>query len=501
MPLEKVGSGLVSVYALSDTEVVKKVKRHRVSAAVVREIAALTALSHPNVLRLVSCDLQRGELVLERAKEDCHNWHKRVGEIPDAELDCMMADLTAGLTYMHSCGIAHMDMKPQNVLRFDDGRFKIADFGLACTSFSHDPCAWTLDYRPPEILRYDIGDYPLPQNLWACESWALGMTFLTMWFPDPNCMLCSTNSNDNRRQLRKLNRVFGVFVDPTPVKTSNMHTSRSSGSRSCSGCSDCNGCGKPWSDESSQSSSGSSSSGSESDEEGPELKDLESDEEVLLANAPDTRSILERGGKRQFIARHWDFVVWYLQADPAKRKLIAEPGVSTLEDWPDVRATKRRWSTVSSWMFRCVCGSKNTLDPTVLLLALQVARYYIGVTQAVFTELMALACYSIASKYIAYDFEDWRAWRKLSDEKFSFKRLVQETRTVFNVCAGMLHCDFLPRAHLKGSADLKNYLLQQFLEPKFTSACQLVKRGNKNTQSLRAVIKLMKYVTVEFGTV
>lgn len=158
MPLEKLGSGLVSVYALSDTEVVKKVKRHRLSAAVVREIAALTALAHPNLLRLVSCDLSKGELVLERAKEDCHHWHKRVGEISEADLDTMMDQLTAGLAYMHSCGIAHMDMKPHNVLRFSGKRFKIADFGLSCSSFTHDPCAWTLDYRPPEILRYDIGN-------------------------------------------------------------------------------------------------------------------------------------------------------------------------------------------------------------------------------------------------------------------------------------------------------------------------------------------------------
>jgi hypothetical protein len=119
------------------------------------------------------------------------------------------------------------------------------------------------------------------------------------------------------------------------------------------------------------------------------------------------------------------------------------------------------------------------------------------VTQAVFTELLAVACYSVASKYIAYDFSEWKAWRKLSDEKFTFNRLVQETRAVFNVCAGMLHCDFLPHC---SSADLKSYLLQQFLEPKFMPAHELVRRANKDTQSLRSVIKLMKYMTVEFGS-
>jgi serine/threonine protein kinase len=437
--------------------------------------------------------LKKGELVLERAKEDCHRWHKRVGEIPEADLDSMMDQLTAGLAYMHSCGVAHMDMKPHNVLRFSGGHFKIADFGLSCSSFTHDPCAWTLDYRPPEVLRFDIGNYPLPTSVWACESWALGMTFLNLWFPDANCMLCSTHSSDNRRQLRKLNRVFGVHVDQNPAKNHKMETASSRGSQSCSGCSDCNG-GEAWSDESPRSSSSSSSSESSDDEE--EELELESDEEVLLANPPDTKSILERGGKRKFSAKHWDYVVWYLQADPARRKLIAEPGVSALAELPAVRATKRRWSTVSSWMFRCACGSRNHLDPTILLLALQCARYYIGVTQAVFTELLGLACYSVASKYIAYEFSAWKAWRKLSDETFTFKRLVQETRAVFSVCAGMLHCDFLPRCN---SMDLKSYLLQQFLEPKFTEPKVLVQRGNKDTQSLRGVLKLMKHVAVEFG--
>lgn len=60
-----------------------------------------------------------------------------------------------GLEYLHSVGIAHRDMKPENILIGEYGKCKIADFGLgnfftegqtlktACGS----PC-----YAPPEML-------------------------------------------------------------------------------------------------------------------------------------------------------------------------------------------------------------------------------------------------------------------------------------------------------------------------------------------------------------
>ena len=492
MSLQKLGKGLVSVYALNDQEVVKKVKRHRVSAAVVREIAALTALSHPNLIKLISCDLIRGELVLERAKEDCHKWHKRKGRISDKDLDVMMTQLTAGLSYMHRCGVAHLDIKPQNVLRFSGNIFKIADFGLSC-SMLYDPCAWTLDFRPPEVIRFDIGNYPKPDNIWACESWAFGMMFLTMWFPDPDCMLCSTSTNDDERQLRKLNRVFGVHIKG--VKAS-RRDKMSTSSGSCSGCSACDARDAYSSDdEASPSPSCSQSSSSSSSEDEEPDTDLESDEDELLMHPPDTKNILEKFGGRVFMPHHWDHVQRFLQVDPERRKLIGDPGFSVVLHFPAYRATKRRWTTVCTWMFECACGSNQTLDPTILLLALQCARYYIGETEAVFTEMLALACYSVASKYLKYDFKDWKKWRDACTEKFSFKRFVQETRDVLNTCAGMLHCEFLPRCdHL----NLNHYLIQQFLEPKFMSPRDLVKRGSANTNSLRSVNKLMKYVEIQF---
>ena len=59
-------------------------------------------------------------------------------------------DLCEGLSFMHSCSIAHRDIKPHNIMIDNKGRAKIIDFGL---SGDPQPQTGTLKWLAPEQLK------------------------------------------------------------------------------------------------------------------------------------------------------------------------------------------------------------------------------------------------------------------------------------------------------------------------------------------------------------
>lgn len=49
-------------------------------------------------------------------------------------------DFTDGFSYMYDKGIAHFDIKPQNILLGEDYRYKICDFGHSEKLESNETC-------------------------------------------------------------------------------------------------------------------------------------------------------------------------------------------------------------------------------------------------------------------------------------------------------------------------------------------------------------------------
>ncbi len=100
----------------------------------VREAQALAKLSHPNVVGVhdvgevdgfpyIVMELLPGLSLKQKIERD--------GPLSVAESVRLANEIASGLAFAHSKGIIHADMKPSNVLLTDDGRAKIADFGIA----------------------------------------------------------------------------------------------------------------------------------------------------------------------------------------------------------------------------------------------------------------------------------------------------------------------------------------------------------------------------------
>lgn len=122
-----------------------------------REARAAARLAHPNVVAVHDSGEERGlpwivmeyvdgqtlrALLEARGRLDLETTAELLGEVADA------------LDHAHRHGIAHLDVKPENVLITTDS-VKVADFGLARAAHGtrdHAP-AGTAQYCAPEVLR------------------------------------------------------------------------------------------------------------------------------------------------------------------------------------------------------------------------------------------------------------------------------------------------------------------------------------------------------------
>ncbi|XP_076038546.1 serine/threonine-protein kinase grp-like [Oratosquilla oratoria] len=118
-----------------------------------------------------------------------------------------------GVDYLHSRGVAHRDLKPQNILLTEDNVVKIADFGLAAffvvegEEVAVRGCVGTVHYTAPEVFESPFYNGP-SVDLWACGVILFGMSTAGA-FPwnsddslDPNYSLWV---NNNRELLTREN--------------------------------------------------------------------------------------------------------------------------------------------------------------------------------------------------------------------------------------------------------------------------------------------------------
>jgi serine/threonine protein kinase len=89
-----------------------------------------------------------------------------------------MRDVCLGLHDLHTRGIVHLDIKPENILESFSGKFKIGDLGMARLQTKiaeeHDIPEGDCRYLARELLN-DDPNIPIP-DLTKADIFALGMS-------------------------------------------------------------------------------------------------------------------------------------------------------------------------------------------------------------------------------------------------------------------------------------------------------------------------------------
>jgi eukaryotic-like serine/threonine-protein kinase len=100
----------------------------------VREARAAARLSHPNVVAVFDQGDDDGTLFLAMEYVPGHTLRdlvRKEAPMPPAKALSLLDPVLSALAAAHRAGLIHRDVKPENVLLADDGRVKVADFGLA----------------------------------------------------------------------------------------------------------------------------------------------------------------------------------------------------------------------------------------------------------------------------------------------------------------------------------------------------------------------------------
>lgn len=151
----------------------KILMKKKLQSQLTREIKVMLSLDHPNLVKLyeVMKSKKYFYLVLELVEGgELFKYLNENGPMEEDVARSFFHQLVDAIGYMHDCHTTHRDLKPENILLTEDGRIKIADFGLSILTTDHREVLTTRCGTPfyvaPEVFR-EYGYLGPPVDVWS----------------------------------------------------------------------------------------------------------------------------------------------------------------------------------------------------------------------------------------------------------------------------------------------------------------------------------------------
>ena len=147
------------------------------------EARAMAKLNHPNIVSIYDFGAKEGQCYFVMEYVEGRNVHELIveGVVTPELANAILSQVCDALTFAHSKGIIHGDIKPSNVVVDAEGQVKLLDFGLARLMEQEQTDAdadWvpmgTPEYAAPEL--YERGAVADPRT----DIYALGVVYYEM---------------------------------------------------------------------------------------------------------------------------------------------------------------------------------------------------------------------------------------------------------------------------------------------------------------------------------
>ncbi|KAF8671493.1 Protein tyrosine kinase [Rhizoctonia solani] len=167
-----------------------------------REIYIWSRCHHPNVVPFLGLAVFRNEIAAVSPYFRHGTLMQFLARNPDADRCQLSTQICEGVAYLHSIGIAHGDLKGDNVFVSDSGSALIADLGSAdvegrAVDFTlfMNRCGYTTRWAAPELIKYGVF------RCREADIYALGMTILVRYHRALIILIITLNAFETQQTL------------------------------------------------------------------------------------------------------------------------------------------------------------------------------------------------------------------------------------------------------------------------------------------------------------